>query len=131
MNILQAGTQFLADQLLSSVASTVEYHRPDCEPMPLKATFGRTLFQVIDDGVQKVVWTDKDFIFKTADLDAAGIVEPESGDRIRHEVTIGSRTWEKYYLVSAPGGEQPYRNGDGHDVMTRVHTKLFSESQIV
>ncbi len=130
-DMLKTGTQWLADQLMTFASSPVEYHRGDVASMPINATTGRTLFKVEEDGVQKVVWTDKDFIFKTEVLAAAGIAEPQHGDRIRELVTIGSRSLERFYLVSAPGGEQPYRNADGRDVITRVHTKLLSEEQVV
>lgn len=130
-DMLKAGTQWLADQLLTHASGSVDYWRTDRDPMPLKATTGRTLFKVEEEGLQKVVWTDKDFLFRSADLAHIGILEPRSGDRIREVVTVGNRTIERIYLVAAPGGEQPYRNADGRDVIIRVHTKLLSEEPIV
>ncbi len=94
------------------------------------ATIGRTLFSVEENGVTKSVWTDRDFLFDSSQLDKAGIREPKNGDRIRELVKLGNGTVERIYLVGAPGGEQPYRNGDGRNVMTRVHTKLFEENPI-
>ncbi|MDZ4852445.1 MAG: hypothetical protein SGI77_24415 [Pirellulaceae bacterium] len=130
-DMLKTGTQWLADQLMTHAAELVEYWRSGCEPMPLKASTGRTLFKVEEDGVQKVVWTDKDFIFRAADLALAGIDEPLHGDRIREVTTLRNRMIVRFYLVAAPGGEQPYRNADGRDVITRVHTKLISEEPVV
>jgi hypothetical protein len=129
-DMLKAGNQWLADQLLTHAAGPVEYWRNESEPMPMKATTGRTLFKLDEEGVQKVVWTDKDFLFRAADLALAGIHEPQNGDRIREVVTLRNRTVERVYLVAAPGGEQPYRNADGRDVIMRVHTKLLSEEPI-
>jgi hypothetical protein len=130
-DLLKSGTQWLADQLMTHAAGTVEYWRGESQPYPLQATTGRTLFKVEEEGVQKVVWTDKDFLFRADDLGLIGINEPQQGDRIREVVTLGNRTLERFFLVAAPGGEQPYRNADGRDVIIRVHTKLLSEEQIV
>jgi hypothetical protein len=130
-DLLKTGTQWLADQLITFVSGPVEYWRGESQPYPLRATTGRTLFKVQEEGVQKVVWTDKDFLFRADDLALIGINEPQQGDRIREVVTLGNRTVERFYLVAAPGGEQPCRNADGRDVIIRVHTKLLSEEQVV
>ncbi len=76
-DILKAGTQWLADQLYAHASGPVEYWRTNSEPMPLRATTGRTLFKVEQEGIQKVVWTDKDFLFRAADLANTGVLEPQ------------------------------------------------------
>ena len=130
-DLLKSGTEWLADQLMTHAAADVEYWRGDSQPLPVKATTGRTLFKVEEEGLQKTVWTDKDFIFRVHDLAKIGVTEPQHGDRVREVVQVGNHTIERFYLVAAPGGEQPYRNADGRDVIVRVHTKLLSEEHVV
>ncbi len=95
-DMLKAGTQWLADQLHAHASGPVEYWRTNSEPMPLRATTAEPLFKVEQEGIQKVVWTDKDFLFRVADLVHIGVLEPQTGDRIREVVTVGTERSQGY-----------------------------------
>jgi hypothetical protein len=126
-DMLSDGVEWLADQMLSKMFRDTEYQQAGGNAHSVKSTTGRTMFRVVEDGVSKVVWTDRDFIYRKTDLLAIGVTEPALGDKIREINTVGDTTLTRVYVVSAPSGEQPYKNADGRDVLIRVHTKLDCE----
>jgi hypothetical protein len=119
-DLLQTGQAWLADQLHEHVAREVTYRRGTDE-VNIRATIGRTLLK-LDDGYGgvRMVWTDRDYLIRAADLVLGGNpVQPQRGDQIRE--ASGAQTL--VYEVLAPGKEPPWRWADPHRQMLRIHTK--------
>jgi hypothetical protein len=118
-NLLETGAAWLADQLKSHASVDVIYQREN-EQISVKATIGKTEFE-IDDGsgvIQRV--QSRDFLIHAADLILGGVAAlPVAGDRIRE--TQGSQTF--VYEVLAPGNEPHYRFSDPFRKLLRIHTK--------
>ncbi len=119
-DLLQTGSDWLADQLKAHVSRPVVYRRGATE-VAVQATIGRTLLK-LDDGYGgvRMEWTDRDFLIQAADLVLGGnAVLPERGDLIRE--TQGGKTF--VYEVMAPGKEPPCRWSDVFRKLLRIHTK--------
>lgn len=119
-DLLQFGQAWLADQLHEHVATQVTYRRSTDE-VTVRATIGRTLLK-LDDGYGgvRMVWTDRDYLIRAADLELVdNPVQPQRGDQIRE--IVGAQTL--VYEVLAPGEEPPWRWADPHRQMFRIHTK--------
>jgi hypothetical protein len=122
-DLLQSGQAWLADQLHEHVATQVTYRRSTDE-VTVRATIGRTLLK-LDDGYGgvRMVWTDRDYLIRGADLVLGGNpVQPQRGDQIRE--VVGAQTL--VYEVLAPGEEPPWRWADPHRQMFRIHTKQIA-----
>ena len=122
-DLLQAGQAWLANQLHEHVATEVTYRRGADEAI-VRATIGRTLLK-LDDGYGgvRMVWTDRDYLIRAADLLVSGNpIQPQRGDQIRE--VVGTRTL--VYEVLAPGEEPPWRWADPHRQMVRIHTKQIA-----
>jgi len=118
-NLLQSGSDWLADQLKTHATVEVVYGQ-GAEQVTVSATIGRTLFELADQYgiVQKV--ESRDYLIQAADLIlAGGAVLPERGDRIRE--TQGGTTF--VYEVMAPGKEPHWRYSDPFRKLLRIHTK--------
>ena len=119
-DLLQSGQDWLADQLHEHIATEVTYRRGADETI-IRATIGRTLLK-LDDGYGgvRMVWTDRDYLIRAADLVLGGNpVQPQRGDQIRE--VVGTTTL--VYEVLTPGDEPPWRWADPHRQMFRIHTK--------
>ena len=119
-NLLQTGSEWLADQLKAHASAGVVFVR-GLDQVTVLATVGRTEFE-IDDGsgiVQRI--QSRDYLIQAADIVIGGSETlPVPGDRI-HE-TQGDTTF--VYEVLAPGNEPCWRYSDPHRKLLRVHTKL-------
>jgi len=118
-NLLQIGASWLADQMKTHASIDVTYER-GAEQVPVKATIGKTEFD-LDDGSGVVVRVQsRDFLIQAADLVLGGIESlPVAGDLIRE--TQGTKTF--VYEVMAPGEEPHYRFSDPFRKLLRIHTK--------
>jgi hypothetical protein len=119
-DLLQTGSDWLADQLKTHVSRPVVYRRGAAE-VAVQATIGRTLLK-LDDGYGgvRMEWTDRDFLIQAADLVlGAATVLPDRGDKVRE--TVGTKTF--VYEVMAPGKEPPWRWSDVYRKVLRIHTK--------
>jgi hypothetical protein len=119
-DLLQHGSDWLADKLKEHASRTVVYQRGSDE-VELQATIGRTLLK-LDDGYGgvRMEWTDRDYLIQAADLVLAGAPTlPERGDRIRE--TQGTTVF--VFEVMAPGGEPPWRWSDVFRKLLRIHAK--------
>lgn len=120
-DILQAGQEWLADQLKVHASRQVVYQR-GLQQVEVQATIGRTLMK-LDDGYGgvRMEWTDRDFLIQTADLILGAAVLPERGDRVRD--TAGANT--SIFEVMAYGGEPPWRFSDPFGKLLRIHSKFI------
>ena len=118
-NLLQTGSSWLADQMKTHASVDVVYER-GAEEVPVKATIGKTEFE-LDDGSGVVVRIQsRDYLIHAADLQLSGSPTlPIAGDRIRE--TQGDKTF--VYEVMAPGNEPHYRYSDPFRKALRIHTK--------
>jgi hypothetical protein len=119
-DLLQTGSDWLADQLKTHASRPLVYRR-GAQQVAMQATVGRTLLK-LDDGFGSVrmEWTDRDFLIHAADLVLGGSATlPERGDVIRE--TQGTTTF--VYEVMAPGKEPPWRWSDVFRKVLRIHTK--------
>jgi hypothetical protein len=119
-DMLQAGQEWLANQLKTHASNTVVYVR-GANQVSVSATIGRTLMK-LDDGYGgiRMQWTDRDFLIAPLDLIIAGsAITPERGDTILE--TVGTKVYT--YEVNAPGGEPAWRWSDPHRSLYRIHTK--------
>ena len=121
-DLLEAGQQWLAEQLKEHASRRVTYHR-GAEAIAVQATIGRTLLK-LDDGYGgvRMEWTDRDFLIQAADLVLGGAaVTPERGDRITETVGLNTSVFE----VMAYGGDPPWRYSDPFGKLLRIHTKFI------
>lgn len=118
-NLLQTGSSWLADQMKTHASVDVVYER-GAEQVPVKATIGKTEFE-LDDGSGVVVRIQsRDYLIHAADLQLSGSPAlPVAGDRIRE--TQGDKTF--VYEVMAPGNEPHFRYSDTFRKLLRIHSK--------
>jgi hypothetical protein len=119
-DLLQTGSDWLADQLKTHASRPVVYRRGLLQ-VTVQATVGRTLLK-LDDGYGgvRMEWTDRDFLVQAADLVLTGAAAlPERGDVIRE--TVGAKTY--VYEVMAPGKQPAWRWSDPYRKLLRIHTK--------
>jgi len=118
-DLLQTGSDWLADQLKTHAGRTVTYRR-GTDTVAVTATIGRTEFEVDDEfGVLRKI-ESRDFLILAADLVLNGqAVLPERGDEI--DETQGGVTYT--YEVMAPGKEPHFRYSDPYRKTLRIHTK--------
>lgn len=122
-DLLDTGSEWLADQLKTHASRPVVYRR-GADEATVQATVGRTLLK-LDDGYGgvRMEWTDRDFLIHAADLVLDGEPSlPERGDLIRE--TQGTTTF--VYEVMAPGKEPPWRWSDVFRKVLRIHTKQIA-----
>ena len=119
-DLLQFGSDWLADQLKTHASRQVIYQR-GAQQVTVQATVSRTLLKLNDGyGGVRMEWTDRDFLIHAADLVLAGSPTlPERGDVIRE--MQGTTTF--VYEVMAPGKEPPWRWSDVFRKVLRIHTK--------
>ena len=113
---LQRGVNRLASRLREHAGRLVVYRR-GTQSVVLPATVGRTLLKLTDEyGATRVEWTDRDYLFRAADLVLGGsLATPQRGDVVED----GAERYE----VAAPQGEAPWRYSDPRGLIYRVHVK--------
>jgi hypothetical protein len=121
-DLLEAGQQWLAEQLQEHASHSVVYHR-GADSIAVQATIGRTLLKLNDSyGGVRMQWTDRDFLIQAADLVLNGsTLTPERGDRITETVGLNMSVFE----VMAYGGEPPWRYSDPFGKLLRIHAKFI------
>ena len=125
-NLFETGASWLAGQLKTHASVDVTYVR-GADQVMVKATIGKTEFE-IDDGSGVIVRIQsRDFLVHTADLVLTGTQTlPVAGDLIRE--TQGASTF--VYEVMAPGNEPHYRYSDPFRKLLRIHTKHVATESI-
>ena len=115
MSMLSKGAEWLERQRHAYLTVDIEYQR-DAVRLPLRATIGKTVFEVTDDYDRLVRIESRDFLVRASDLIFDNqVVTPQTGDLI-HE---GDFTYE----VMSPPGEPEWRYSDVNRQTIRVHTK--------
>ena len=125
-NLFETGASWLAGQLKTHASVDVTYVR-GADQVMVKATIGKTEFE-IDDGSGVIVRIQsRDFLVHTADLVLTGTQTlPVAGDLIRE--TQGASTF--VYEVMPPGNEPHYRYSDPFRKLLRIHTKHVATESI-
>ena len=125
-NLFETGATWLANQLKTHASTDVIYVR-GVDQVPIKATIGKTEFE-IDDGsgvIQRI--QSRDFLVHAADLQIGGSETlPQAGDKIRE--SQGSSAF--VYEVMAPGDEPHYRFSDPFRKLLRIHTKHVATESV-
>lgn len=117
------GLSFLADTLIDNASKSITYSR-GAYSVTLDAVIGSSLLRLTDgQGQTFIERTDRDYLFKPADLVLNGSTTiPMRGDRITETVSGTSKVFE----VNPPDGEPPWRYSDPHQKLFRVHCKRIS-----
>ena len=125
-NLFETGATWLANQLKTHASADVVYVR-GVDQVPIKATIGKTEFE-IDDGsgvVQRI--QSRDFLVHAADLQISGSETlPQAGDQIRETQATSTFVYE----VMAPGDEPHYRYSDPFRKLLRIHTKHVATESV-
>ncbi|HEX4131462.1 MAG TPA: hypothetical protein VHZ24_15590 [Pirellulales bacterium] len=124
-DLLQTGSDWLADQLKANASQTVVYSRGDAL-LTVAAVIGRTVFETASDIGIVEQWEARDYLIQAADLTLG---EPQRGDQITErsdQATATQGTATYVYEVMAPGNEPAYRFSDPYRKTYRIHTKLVA-----
>lgn len=97
---------------------TITYHRGEDSVVITDAVRGSTPFRVVEQGNERVEWSDVDYYIPAASLVFNGVpVEPQSTDWI--EETVNGIV--KQYRPYAPVAEQPWRYTDHEETRWIIH----------
>jgi hypothetical protein len=121
-NMLEEGMAFLAGEMIEHCSALVIVQVGTLEIL-VSAVKGRSEIEV-DDGVGEVrlISSDRDYIFKTADLVIAGVAQlPERHWRIREAV---GGVVEVYEVLAPDKRKQVFNWCDEFRTAVRVHCKL-------
>jgi hypothetical protein len=122
-NMLDVGSAWLERMREKHATMDVEYVRGG-ETFSLRATVGKTVFQVSREYGLFERTESRDYIVDSARLILAGAVTlPKKGDRVRE--TDGAKAF--IYEVMAPGMEPCWRYSDLQRRALRIHTKLVAQ----
>jgi hypothetical protein len=133
-NLLERGSNWLADMRHRHATRTVTYQRGDPASggasVEVKATIGTTTFEIEDGTGALVKIESRDYLILAADLVLDGEqTPPKQGDVIRETASDGSGK-VYVYEVMGPGGASGgphYRHSDPFRKTLRIHTKLIGE----
>ena len=122
-NMLDVGSAWLERMREKHATRDIEYVR-EADSIPLRATVGKTVFQVSREYGLFERTESRDYIVDAARLVLAGAVTlPKKSDRIRE--TDGTKAF--IYEVMAPGSEPCWRYSDLQRRALRIHTKLVAQ----
>lgn len=129
MGMLDEGAEMLASELSCATAIDVLYFEGEHdESVPIKATRGKSSYDVTDaNGYMTRIQSD-DFLIVAADIVFEPEVphEPKDGDYIRLTNQYGDY---EYYTVLCPAPTvNHYQKVDSGGVVLRVHTKLDDQT---
>jgi hypothetical protein len=118
-DLLETGLGWLADQFKAHASRDVTYQRGALEAV-VRATVGRTEFELADDHGGVTRFESRDFLILAADLVlGATATLPQYGDHIVE--TQGALTF--IYQVLDQDGRPLYRFSDPYRKLLRIHTK--------
>lgn len=117
-DLLQTGSDWLADRMKASASREVSYRR-GAQQVTVRAIIGRKDFEV-DTAEGRLYFRANDFLIHRVDLVLAGQPTiPERGDRIVVDFGAGEETFE----VLPGDGSPPWEYSDAFEKLLRVHTK--------
>lgn len=117
-DLLQIGSDWLADRLKAHAARSVSYRRGG-QQATVRAVIGRKDFEA-DTAEGRLYFRSNDFVIHRADLVLADQPAfPERGDKIVVDFGAGEETFE----VLPGDGHQPWEYSDPYEKLFRVHTK--------
>jgi len=117
-DLLQTGSDWLADRMKAHAAREVSYRR-GAQQVTVRAIIGRKDFEV-DTAEGRLYFRANDFLIHRVDLVLAGQPTlPVRGDRIVVDFGAGEETFE----VLPGDGSQPWEYSDAFEKLLRVHTK--------
>ena len=119
MDLLRRGLEWLERERAKHASQKVRYRR-GAEEAEVRATIGKTLFEIQNDyGVAERTET-RDFLVLARELVLGGAVTtPRRGDQVRE--LQGSQVF--IYEVMAPGKEPEWRYSDLYRHTLRIHTR--------
>lgn len=123
-DLLQRGDQWLADQRREWMSRVVDYLPLGAsEPIPVRATVGRSEYTTLEQGGVTVESETRDYIVALDALPAT----PKRGDRIIE--TADDR--EHVYEVCSPiGGAAVWRWADQSFTSYRIHTRQVRDQEV-
>ena len=119
MDLLRRGLEWLERERAKYASQKVRYRR-GTEEAEVRATVGKTVFEIQNDyGVAERTET-RDFLVLARELVLGGAVTtPQRGDQVRERQ--GSQVF--IYEVMAPGKEPEWRYSDLYRHTLRIHTR--------
>ncbi len=119
MDLLRRGLEWLERERVRHASRNIHYVRAG-ESIQVRATVGKTVFEIRDDyGVAEHTET-RDFLILARDLILGGAqATPKRGDQVRE--ADGGKVF--IYEVMAPGKEPEWRYSDLYRHTLRIHTK--------
>jgi hypothetical protein len=126
-DFLQAGMQWLSDQMQTSLSQPVLYQRGS-QKIAICATFGQTMLRMADEiGATRIEYTDKDFLIPSSSLVLSGAkFLPRRGDKILHNDGAALHTYEVFPFNDEP----PWRFSDPFRTMLRIHAKRLTTEPV-
>ncbi len=115
-DLIADGATWLAAQRTAHLSRDIGYVT-GATALALKASVGRTEFEVVGEGGVMERTESRDFLVATADLPAA----PERGDLVRE--TVGA-TVHLFEVMAPVRGMPPWRWADAQRTAYRIHTRL-------
>lgn len=119
---MSRGADHLNRRLKQSAGVSVIYSRDGESPVPLTVVVGRTLFAVEPrfEGAARAEWGERDYLIVAADMELAGLGEPQAGDRITELLPVeGLTTFE----LMPDSREPAWRWSDADRTRYRCHMK--------
>ena len=110
-DMLRQGNDWLQQQRTDHMAGEVIYRRAGQPEKVVRATFGKTDYEVVDDYGATIQTHVIDFLILAGELE----FQPRAGD-----VIVADNS--KYEVMSLPG-QGPWRWSDPYKVTYRIHTK--------
>ncbi|MBE7465495.1 MAG: hypothetical protein HS116_18615 [Planctomycetes bacterium] len=121
-DLLAEGSAWLERQRTKHLSRTVTYRRGG-ESVEVRATVGKTVFQVDKGYGLQERYETRDYLILAADLALSGVaILPKPGDRVLE--TDAGKCF--VYEVMAVGNEPCWRYSDPYRRTLRMHTKLVA-----
>ena len=124
MNLLQQGSAWLESTRAAYATQQVTYAPAQGAPISVRATIGKSEFQVDDSSGLLTRLETRDYLILAADMveDGSPIV-PAPGDRISETAYPGAPPVT--YEVMSPAGQPAWRWSDPYRQTYRIHARLI------
>lgn len=125
-NMMESGMAWLNTQRRTHLSTSISYQR-GATAVEMPATFGNTIYEVVDDTGKAVKAKGVDFIISVLDLANAGFDDPAEGDKIT--ILTGADAG-KIYEALMLAGDHHFRPHDPHGNAVRIHTKVTGPCEV-